>query len=426
MLSVGPRLALESIRVWADLIHRIEGIGEDPSDSIELRSQKQVLVLVSVLVAFLSIMWGAVYWMLGEHLAATIPWTYTASVGVSLLFFAATARYYAFRSIQLLLILLLPFLLQLALGGFVDASAVIIWSLLAPLGALAMAGRRQAVLWFVAYAALVLFAPIVQASLGTDSDLPASAVAGFFIANIIAATGVSFFALYYFVGQKNDALDLLETERAKSDRLLLNILPRQIANELKEHDRTPANRHDAVSVLFADMVDFTPMAEAMAPDAMVEVLNDVFSYFDSLAEELGLEKIRTVGDAYIVASGVPTPRVDHAQAIARMALAMFDYLPNPGLPPHEPLRFRIGISSGPAVSGVIGRTKFQYDIWGDTVNTASRMEATGVPGRIHVSPASHLLLADDFEWEPRGFTDIKGKGPMETWFLLGARASADS
>lgn len=223
MLSVGPRLALESIRVWADLIHRIEGIGEDPSDSIELRSQKQVLVLVSALVAVLSIMWGAVYWMLGEPLAATIPWTYTASVGVSLLFFAATARYYAFRSIQLLLILLLPFLLQLALGGFVDASAVIIWSLLAPLGALAMAGRRQAVLWFVAYAALVLFAPIVQASLGTDSDLPASAVAGFFIANIIAATGVSFFALYYFRGQKNDALDLLETERAKSDRLLLNI-----------------------------------------------------------------------------------------------------------------------------------------------------------------------------------------------------------
>jgi len=407
--------------VWADLIRRIEQIGENPADPSELRSQKRVLVLVSVLVAVLAIFWGVVYWVLGEHLAAAIPWLYTGSVVVSLVFFAATGRYAAFRFIQLLLILLLPFLLQLALGGFVGASAVIIWSLLAPLGALAMAGRGQAVVWFVAYAGLVLVAPLVESYLEVEASLPASAVAGFFIANIVAATGVSFFALHYFVGQKDHAFDMLEMERAKSERLLLNILPREIADELKEHDRTAATRHEAVSVLFADMVDFTPMTEGMSPDALVEVLNDVFSYFDSLSEGFDLEKIRTVGDAYIVASGVPTPRKDHAQSIARMALAMFDYVPSPGLPAHEPLRFRIGISSGPAVSGVIGKTKFQYDIWGDTVNTASRMEALGEPGRIHVSPAAHSLLVDDFDWEPRGVIEVKGKGPMETWFLVAAK-----
>lgn len=407
--------------MWADRIRRVERIGEDPSDSIELRSQKRVLVVVSVVVAFLAVFWGVVYWVLGEPLAAAIPWTYTASVVVSLVSFALTGRYAAFRFIQLLLILLLPFLLQITLGGFVGASAVIIWSLLAPLGALAMAGRRQAIAWFIAYADLVLIAHVLQPSLEIESNLRTGAVAAFFIANIVAATGVAFFALYYFVGQKNEALELLEVERKKSDRLLLNILPREVAEELKEHDRTAATRHEDVTVLFADMVDFTPMAEGMAPDDMVEVLNDVFSYFDSLAEGLRVEKIRTVGDAYIVASGVPTPRVDHAQAIARLALAMFQYVPSPGLPPHSPLRFRIGISSGSAVSGVIGKTKFQYDIWGDTVNTASRMEALGVPGRIHVSPTAHRLLAGDFDWEPRGIIDVKGKGPMETWFLVGAR-----
>jgi len=406
--------------VWARWFNRLERVGEDPSDSIELRAQKRVLVVVSFVVAVLAVGWGAVYLAFDEPLAAAIPWTYTVAVSVSLVSFAITHRYVWFRFTQLLLILLLPFLLQVALGGFVNASAVIIWSLLAPLGALAMVGRRQAIAWFIAYTILVLAAHLLQPSLVVDSKLPVSVIGGFFLANIIAATGVSFFALNYFVGQKDEALALLDQERGKSDRLLLNVLPREIAEQLKEQDQIIATKHPEVTVLFADVVGFTNISENMQPDHVVAMLNDVFSYFDSLADRYGVEKIRTMGDAYMVASGVPAPRSDHAQVLAHMALDMFRYEPTQPTHLQAPLEFRVGISSGPAVAGVIGRAKFQYDVWGVTVNTASRMEAHSVPGKIQVSAATHDLLNGEFVCEPRGLVDIKGMGEMETWFLVGA------
>ena len=174
-------------------------------------------------------------------------------------------------------------------------------------------------------------------------------------------------------------------------------------------------------MLFADVVGFTTLSERLEADEVVTVLNDVFSYFDSLADRFGLEKIRTMGDAYMVASGVPLARSDHAQVMARMALAMFEYTPDTASANSAPLQFRMGISSGPVVAGVIGRSKFQYDVWGNTVNTASRMEQHGVPGRIQLSAATHPLLDREFVCEPRGTIDIKGMGPMETWFLVGAR-----
>lgn len=399
----------------------LERIGEDPEDSMEVRTRKRVLLVVSATVAVLAVGWGAIYFAFGEHLAAFIPWTYSVSVGVSLAVFAATGRYTVFRSTQLVLILLLPFLLQVALGGFVSASAVIIWSLLAPLGALAIVGRREAVAWFVAYAGLVLLAEVMRPSLQIENNLPAPVIAGFFLANIVAATGVAFLALHYFVGEKDMALDMLDLERAKSEKLLLNVLPQQIAQILKEDDQTIANRFDAITVMFADVVGFTSLSDQLPADEIVVLLNDVFSHFDSLVDRFGLEKIRTMGDSYMVASGVPMPRADHARALAEMSLAMMEYRTSntPSLP--KPLRFRAGMSSGPAVAGVIGRAKFQYDVWGATVNTASRMETHGVPGRIQISPSTYELLADDFVCEPRGLVDLKGIGPMQTWFLVGAR-----
>lgn len=380
---------------------------------------------MSLIVATLALGWGAVYLVLDEPVAAAIPWTYSAGAAISLTMFAITGRYRTFRFVQLCLILVLPFLLQLALGGFVNASAVIIWSLLAPLGALAMVGRRQAVAWFVAYAALIVAAQLIQPSLEIDNNLPDAAIAVFFIANIVAATGVSFYALYYFVGQKDVALAELARERARSDRLLLNVLPQEIADQLKtDETKLIATYHESVSILFADLAGFTPLAEGRAPEDVVILLNDVFTYFDGLVAEHGLEKIRTMGDAYMVASGIPTARDDHATVLANVALGMLQYRPAPGLTEDQPLGFRVGMSSGPAVAGVIGRSKFQYDVWGDTVNTASRMESQGVPGRIQLSPGAYALLADVFVCEPRGSVDVKGKGSMDTWFLIGPRQPA--
>jgi class 3 adenylate cyclase/NAD(P)-dependent dehydrogenase (short-subunit alcohol dehydrogenase family) len=210
----------------------------------------------------------------------------------------------------------------------------------------------------------------------------------------------------------------LQLERARSENLLLNILPREIAQTLKERPGTIAQRYDQASVLFADMVGFTPLSAEMTPEEMVELLNTIYSFYDSLTEKYGLEKIRTIGDSYMVASGVPRPRPDHAKALAHMALEMRDYFKGEGQLVIEGLNFRIGINSGPLVAGVIGHKKFQYDIWGPTVNTASRMESQGLPGKVQITQATYELLKDEFVCEPRGTLEVKGVGKVETWFLV--------
>jgi class 3 adenylate cyclase len=211
----------------------------------------------------------------------------------------------------------------------------------------------------------------------------------------------------------------LDAERAESERLLLNILPAPIAERLKTDSGVIADRFDSVSVLFSDIVGFTPLAESLSPEEMVEWLNDVYSEFDSLVQKHEVEKIRTIGDGYMAAAGVPFDREDHARALVLLAMDMKAHFEI--LPPIQGQRasFRIGISSGPVVGGVIGTHKFQYDIWGDTVNTASRMESHGVPGRIHISAATHQLIQDDFRCEARAPIEVKGKGMMNTWFVEG-------
>jgi len=209
----------------------------------------------------------------------------------------------------------------------------------------------------------------------------------------------------------------LEDERQESERLLLNILPEPIAERLKTESGAIADGFDAVSVLFSDIVGFTPLSETLSAQEMVEWLNNVYSAVDAMVQDHGVEKIRTIGDGYMVAAGVPYPLPDHATALTSLALDMkahFEQLP----PVHgHQVNFRIGISSGPVVGGVIGTHKFQYDIWGDTVNTAARMESHGVPGRIHISQATYELIKDTFACEPRGTIEVKGKGHMDTWFV---------
>lgn len=403
------------------MAERLGRFGSDPGDTSEIRVRKRVLVAVSMLIAVFAVLWGGIYLAFGQPLAAAIPWTYSIAVIISLIAFARTRRYRLFRTTQLTLILLLPFMLQIILGGFISASAVIVWSLLAPLGALAMTDRRHALGWFTAYVSLVVVSLLVQPLVDFSVTLPDTVVVSFFVMNVLGSTGVSFFAMYFFVSLKDETLELLAVERSKSERLLLNVLPAPIAERLKEEEQTIAEGFDSVSVLFADVVDFTPITQRLSPHQLVEMLNDVFSHFDALVEGHGLEKMRTVGYTYMVASGIPTTREDHAHALARLALEMAGYIAGYQSPHSVDITLRMGISSGPAVAGVIGRAKFQYDIWGDTVNTASRMESHGVPGRIQLSRTSYELLKDDFVLEPRGVIDIKGKGMMETWFLVESR-----
>ena len=211
----------------------------------------------------------------------------------------------------------------------------------------------------------------------------------------------------------------IEQERATSERLLLNVLPQPIADRLRTERRLIVDQLPAVTVLFADIVDFTQLAASVSPDELIEWLNDVFSAFDDLAHSYGLEKIKTIGDAYMAAAGLPTPRSDHAEAAAAMALGMLERICRMTTPQGEPFHIRIGLDSGPVVAGVIGTAKFSYDLWGDAVNTASRMEAHGLPDRIQVTPAMYELLSPHFQLAERGIIAVKGKGEMKTYWLLG-------
>lgn len=209
----------------------------------------------------------------------------------------------------------------------------------------------------------------------------------------------------------------LDRAHQRSEELLLNILPSKIANQLKLHDGTIAEDYKAVTVLFADIVGFTTMSARMEPEQIVTLLNDLFCKFDDLADQLRLEKIKTIGDCYMVAGGIPEPRADHAEAVADMALGMMRIVHEQAKLLGEPLDVRIGIHSGPVVAGVIGKRKFVYDLWGDTVNTASRMESHGVPGTIQLTSATQRLLSKHYRTKQRGTIAVKGKGEMDTWIL---------
>jgi class 3 adenylate cyclase len=208
-------------------------------------------------------------------------------------------------------------------------------------------------------------------------------------------------------------------EEERSERLLLNVLPAPIATQLKQHEDVIADGFPEVTVLFADLVDFTRRSRQSRPQEIMQVLDELFSAFDQLTRRHGLEKIKTIGDAYMVAGGLPEPRPDHAQAVADLALAMQVEVAGRTDPGGRPLQVRIGIDTGPVVAGVIGSDKFSYDLWGDTVNTASRMESTGVPGCIQVTARTFQRLRDGYRFQRRGVVAVKGKGEMVTWFLVG-------
>jgi class 3 adenylate cyclase len=213
----------------------------------------------------------------------------------------------------------------------------------------------------------------------------------------------------------------LQEEKATSERLLLNVLPAPIADRLKGGAEVIVDRFDAVTVLFADIVGFTKLSSTTSPEKLVTMLDELFSVFDRLAEQHGLEKIKTIGDAYMVVAGIPHPLADHAQAIAHMALDMLAAIEAYTKKHQTDLAIRIGAHTGPVVAGVIGKKKFIYDLWGDTVNTASRMESHGIAGRVHVSTATAELIKATFEVEARGPIDIKGKGVMETFLIVAAK-----
>jgi adenylate cyclase len=428
-----PGVPLDALRrrpAWRQLpgwLRRLADFGTLPSDSQEVRLRKSVLTLSSVLMASLSFVWVGTYAALGLWLSAAIPFAYQLASAASIYTFARTRGYRLFRTSQLWMSLLLPFALQWSLGGFANSSAVALWGFTCPIGALLFVGARQAVPWFIAFGALVGVSGAIDTTLAAGAPhIPGGVVVAFFTLNILGVCTTAYVLLQYFVRARERALAELEVERAKSERLLLNVLPASVASRLKESDEVIADGFATATVLFADIVDFTPLAQGLAPADVVALLDQVFARWDGLAARHGVEKIKTIGDAYMVAGGLPSPREDHAEAIADMALEMGAEVERCAAERGLPLRVRIGIDIGPVVAGVIGRAKFIYDLWGDTVNTASRMESHGVPGAIQVTERAFEELRDRYDLRQRGTIEVKGKGPMTTYLLLKRRNEAGS
>ena len=419
------------------LVEQIASLGVAPEDDPDTRLRKGTLTLTAASIGVLAFAWTLTYAALDRPLAAAIPLTYQLAAFASLLLLARTKRYDVFRVLQVLLMLVLPVLLQWTLGGFVGGSAVLVWASVAPLGALVFGGIRPALAAFAAFVGLVVLSSLIDPALAEGAEpLPVPLIRAFFALNILGVAAVTFLVLVYFVRERQRALDELdvahrdlqaeqrnlEVEQEHSEALLRNVLPDAVARRLKDGAEVIADGYAAVTVLFVDVVGFTPLAARLAPEELVRLLDRVFSELDALSERHGLEKIKTVGDSYIAVAGLPDPLAAEvgARAAAEMALEVFPAVAR-AVGGAAALRVRVGMHTGPVVAGVIGRRKFAYDLWGDAVNVASRMESQGLPDRIQVSLDTWQLLQRHYRFRYRGTLEVRGRGEMATYLLLGRR-----
>ena len=403
----------------AGVAARLGGIGADPGDDEDLRHRKALLVLLAVLILPVSLVWGTCYLAFGS-LVGILPFIYFAiSVG-SLVVFSRTRAFGAFLVTQLLDVLLLTTIGQMLSGGFLPSGGVGLWGMLAPLGALVFLEVRQAIRWFVGFLAIFVLLGIAGEVFFPDIDVPRWFTATMLALNVIATGAVAFTVLASFANQRNAALEALRAEQERSEALIRNVLPSAIAERLKTGESI-ADHMESATIVFADVVDFTPLSARLTPAEVVGTLDHLFSHFDTLVERHGLEKIKTIGDAYMAAAGVPDPCADHAQRAALLALDMRAAVATSTIAGRQGIELRIGINSGPVTAGVIGTKRFLYDLWGDAVNTASRMESNGTPGEIQITRTTYELVKDGFECRARGTIQVKGKGEMETWYLVAAR-----
>jgi class 3 adenylate cyclase len=409
----------------------LRSAGIEASDSEELQLQKSLLVFATGLITLASMLWLLIYWQLGPQFSSTIPFVFQLLLVGNLLVYLRTRNFAAFRVVQLAFFLFVPFVAQWSMGNFISASGVSLWALLAPIGAVLFIGPRDALAWFFAYLFLTALSGafdyyLAGALPATPIRVPIETSVFFFALNFAAVSTIVFLLLRYSASEKQKAQERLEAahdalllEQERSERLLLNILPGPIAQRLKTSDQTIADGFADVSVMFVDIVNFTRTAEGMTPQQVFAMLNRIFSSFDELAELYGLEKIKTIGDAYMVAGGLNGAPRDFSAALVDMALAMRDLMQADLEVNPMRLEVRIGIGSGPVVAGVVGKKKFIYDLWGDTVNLASRITSEGTPGVVQVDEATYLRLRDRFVFSAPQAIQLKGKGRLPIYNAIG-------
>jgi adenylate cyclase len=315
-----------------------------------------------------------------------------------------------------------PFVVNGLMGGYVKFG-FFGFAMMAPICAIIWF-PEQFWRWFAAYVGISLLALAVDPFLRVSPLLPDWYILLWQVASIISSGMMAVLLLWYLLQQRNQSLEQLAQEKALTESLLRNILPDAIAQRLKMNPlggQFIADHTDEASILFADVVNFTPLSSQVTPQELISLLDRLFTRFDALTDQFGLEKIKTIGDCYMVAAGVPEPQADHAIRITHLALAMQKAMADEKRPDGSPLNIRIGINSGAVVAGVIGRKKFIYDLWGDAVNIASRMESHGGAGIVQVTRATYERICNDFVCEAHGVIEVKGKGATEVWHIIQER-----
>ncbi|HOL65220.1 MAG TPA: adenylate/guanylate cyclase domain-containing protein [Accumulibacter sp.] len=409
---------------------RLQHAGISPDDSEELRLQKSLLIFATGLICLTSVLWLAIYWQLGMRFSSNLPFILQLLLVGNMLIYFKTLNFHIFRVFQLSLFLFTPFIAQWSIGSFINASGISLWALLSPIGAVLFIGPRASAPWFFAYVFLTALSGffdyyLAHSLLIQKPEVSPQTAALFFALNFVAVSTIVYVLIRYSDNEKHkaqerllDAHHLLQAEQDRSERLLLNILPAPIAERLKNSRQPIADGFAEVSVMFADIVNFTKLAEGLAPKQVFAMLNKIFSCFDELAEKYGLEKIKTIGDAYMVAGGLNDQRTDYSERLAEMALEIFELLQHDFQVNDRHVDVRIGIGTGPVVAGVVGKKKFIYDLWGDTVNIASRITTEGIPGRILVDSQTYERLQNRFIFADPRAIPLKGKGNVLVYRLL--------
>ncbi len=418
------------------LLGRLSSRIVSPSDTDELKLQKTLLIFACGLMGFAAMLWLAIYHAMGIKYSATVPLVYLAVSATTLALYLWKLNFELFRFAQTSLYLFVPFIMQWSIGSYVTSSGVMLWALLAPIGVMVFEGPRESIPWFFAYIVMTAISGFFDYYLAYGSEkstgLPLQTIAVFFVLNFAAMSTIIYLLVSYFVREKDRLkgdLDkqhrLLQIEQERSERLLLNVLPGHIAQRLKQDQSVIADGVADCTVMFADITDFTRLSDEMPPREMVALLNEIFSWFDQLAETYGVEKIKTIGDAYMVAGGLLDQHLKYTEAIINMALEVRDKMAARKTRTGEPLGIHIGIGSGPVVAGVIGVKKFIYDLWGNTVNIASRLATEATAGGILVDATTYRRLRNLYQFEGPEAVTVKGLHQLTSYRLLGKLPQVD-
>ncbi len=395
------------------MLENLKGFTKEDGDSTELAFRKLLILIIALTCCLCGLCWSALYFVIyGTQLTTFLPLLFVIIVGSAIFISHFLCNYKVLVYAQIICIMWVTALIQWSIGGIDQSGYVTAWALVGPIVALIFLSLRESIIWMAMFVLIIFISAVFKPSIHDHIPYTSEhAKSLFYIMNIGIASSVLFAASAWFAVT-------IKKEKSITDNLLLNILPEEVAEELKANGKVEPKYFENVTVLFTDFKDFTKTVAILSAKDMVTEINHCFSAFDEIVSRYHIEKIKTIGDAYMAVSGLPMPDAKHAEnvvnAAKEIAAFMVDRYAKMG---DKTFQIRIGINSGGIVAGIVGVKKFAYDIWGDTVNTAARLEQNSEAGRINISQTTYDLVKDKVSCTDRGEIEAKGKGQLKMYYV---------